>query len=101
MRNQLPEWFSVETGEGKGNAAGLAQRDNAPPVEVEQFVQLQQIAGDVDKRRVDHSAMHQVQHRQQQDRLMRGLAFGGFSPDRAGGAVEGGEVGDGGGQFSH
>ncbi|MDD2539972.1 MAG: hypothetical protein PHH28_02880 [Desulfuromonadaceae bacterium] len=41
--------------------------------------------------------MHQVQHRQQQERLVRGLTLGGVAPGRVGGAVEGGEVFDGGG----
>jgi len=42
----------------------------------EKFVQLHQIAGDVDERRNDHAPMHQVQHHQQQERLVRGLALG-------------------------
>jgi len=44
------------------------------------------------------SLFSQIQHCQQQERLMRGLAFGGFGPGRAGGAVEEGEVFDGGGE---
>jgi len=44
--------------------------------------------------------MHQIQHRQQQERLVRGLALGGLGPGRAGGAVEGGEVVNGGGEVS-
>lgn len=42
--------------------------------------------------------MHQVQYCQW---LVRGLAFGGLRPLRAGGAVEGGEVFDGGGKVGH
>lgn len=45
--------------------------------------------------------MHQVQHRQQLERLVRGLVFGGVGPGRAGGAIEGGEVFYGGGEFCH
>lgn len=101
MRHQLPEWFAVETGKGEGDAAGLAEGDNSPPIEVEQLVQLHQIAGDVDERRSDDAAMHQVQHRQQQERLVRRLAFGGFGPGWARGAVEGGEVFDGGDEIGH
>lgn len=41
-----PEQFAVETGEGKGDAAGLSKGDDPPPVEVEQFVQFDQVAGD-------------------------------------------------------
>jgi len=32
---------------------------------------------------------------------VRGLAFGGLGPGRAGGAVEGGEVFNGGGEIGH
>lgn len=35
--------------------------------------------------------MHQVQHRQEQERLVGGLAPGGFGPRHAGGTGEGGE----------
>ena len=38
---------------------------------------------------------------QQQERLVRGLAFGGVSPGWAGGAVEGGEVFDRGCEDGH
>lgn len=41
--------------------------------------------------------MHQVQHRQQLERLV----FGGIVPRRAGGAVEGGELFYGGGESVH
>jgi hypothetical protein len=68
--HQLPERFPVETGEGKGDAAGLAEEDDPPPVEVEQLVQLHQIAADGNERRGDNAPMHQVQHRQQQERLV-------------------------------
>ena len=34
-------------------------------------------------------------------RLVRCLALGGFTPDRAGGTVEGGELFDGGGEVGH
>lgn len=85
-------FLSVETGEWKGDTAGLDQRNNPPPVEVEQIVQLHQVAGNGYEWRGNHAAMHQVQHRQQQDRLVRGLVFGGFGPDRAGGAIEVGEL---------
>lgn len=87
LRHQLPEWFPVKTGEGKGDAAGLTEGDDPSPVEVEQLVQFDQVAGDGDERRVDDPAMHQVQHRQQQERLVRGAISGGFAPDGAGGAV--------------
>jgi len=72
--------------------------DDPPPVEVEQLVQFHQIAGHGDERRSNNAAMHQVQHRQQQERLVRGLALGGIAPGRAGGAVDGGEVFYGGGE---
>lgn len=36
--------------------------------------------------------MHQAQRRQQQERLVRDLSFGGVGPGRAVGVVEGGEV---------
>ena len=45
--------------------------------------------------------VHQIQHRQQQERFMRGFALGGFGSRRVGGAVEGGKVFDGGGEISH
>ena len=45
--------------------------------------------------------MYQVQHRQKQERFVRGLAFGGIGPGRAGGATEGGEVFDGCGDVGH
>lgn len=41
--------------------------------------------------------MHQVQNRKQQERLVRRLALGGVGPRRAWGAVEGGELFNGGG----
>ena len=50
LRHQLPERFPVEAGEGKGDAAGPPEGYDPPPVEVEQFVQLHQIAADGDKR---------------------------------------------------
>ena len=50
LGHQFPEWFSVETGEREGNTAGLPQRDDPPPVEVEQLVQFHQIAGYGDER---------------------------------------------------
>jgi hypothetical protein len=40
LRHQFPERFPVETGEWKRDAAGLAQRDDPQPVEVEQLVKL-------------------------------------------------------------
>jgi len=72
-----------------------------PPVEVEQLVQFHQIAADIHERRGDDAPMHQVQHRKQQERLVRRLAFGGLGPRRAGGAVEGGEVFYGGSEIDH
>ena len=96
--HQFPKGFAVESGEGKGDAAGLAEGDDPPPIEVEQLVQLHQIAGHGDERRGDDAAMHQIQHRQQQERLVWSLAFGGLGPGWAGGAVEGGEVFEGGGE---
>jgi hypothetical protein len=39
----------VQAGEGKGDAAGLSEGDDAPPVEVEEFVEFGQIAGDGDE----------------------------------------------------
>lgn len=92
--DQLPERLAGKSGKGKGDAAGLPQRNDPPPVEVEQLVQLHQIAADVDERRCDYAPMHQVQHRQEQQRLVRRLALGGLGPDRAGGAGEGGEIFD-------
>ena len=50
LRDQLSERFPVETGEGEGDAAGLAKGDDPPPVEVEQLVQFHQIAADGDER---------------------------------------------------
>lgn len=38
-----------------------------------------------------NGAVYQVQHRQEEQRLVRRLALGGLGPDRAGGAGEGGE----------
>ena len=101
LRHQLPERFPVEAGEGKGDAAGLAEGDDPPPVEVEQLIQFHQIAADGNERRCYDATMHQVQHRHQQERLVRGLALGGLGPGRAGGAVEGGEVFDAGGEVGH
>ena len=72
-----PRTFRGRAGEGEGCAAGLAERDDAPPVEVEQLVQFHQVSGDVDERRGDYAPVHQVQHRQQQEWLVRGLALGG------------------------
>jgi len=63
-----------------------------PPVEVKQLVQLHQFAADIHERRGDDAPMHRIQHRQQQERLVRGLEFGGIGKGWAGGAVEGGEV---------
>lgn len=50
LRNQSPERFAVELGEGKGDAAGLVEGDDPPPVEVEQLDQLHQIPADGDER---------------------------------------------------
>lgn len=83
------------------DAAGLPQRHHPPPIEVEQLVQFHQIGGDGDERRGDDATMHQVQHRQEQQRLMGCLALGGLGPCRARGAVEGGEEFDGGGEVGH
>lgn len=101
LGDQLPERFAGEAGEGKGDAAGLAQRHDPPPVEVEQLVQLHQIAADGDEGGSDDAAVHQVQHRQEQQRLVRRLAPGGLGPDRAGGAGEGREEFEGGGERGH
>ena len=101
LGHKFPEWLPVETGEGEGDAAGLAQRDDLPPVEVEELVQFHQVAGGGDERRGDDSAVHQIQHRQQQKRLVRSLALGGIGPSRAGGAVERGESFDVGGKVGH
>lgn len=101
LRHQFPERFPVETGEGKGDAARLTERDDASPVEVEQLVQFHQVAGDVDERRGDDAAMHQVEHRQQQERLVRGAFSSGCPPDGARGAAEGCEVFDGGGEVCY
>lgn len=101
LGDQLPERFAGESGEGEGDAAGLTERDDPPPVEVEQLVQLHQIATDGDERRSDDTAMNQIQHRQEQQRLVRRLALGGLGPDCAGGAGEGGEEFEGGGEKGH
>lgn len=101
LGDPLPERFAGEAGEGEGDAAGLPQRHNPPPVEVEQLVQLHQIAADGDEWCDDDATMHKVQHRQEQQRLVRGLALGSLGPDRAGGAVEGGEEFEGGGEIGH
>ena len=100
---QFSERFPVETGKRKGDTAGLAEGDDPPPVEVEQLVQLHQIAGHShsDERCSDDAVMHQVQHRQQQERLVRRFALSGVGPRRAGVAVKGGEVFDGGGEVGH
>jgi len=47
------------------------------------------------------SPVHQVQNRQQQERLVRGLALGGTGPGWAGGAAQGGELFDRGGEVGH
>jgi len=47
LRRQFPERLPVETGEGEGDAAGLVERDDPPPLVVEEFVQFDQVAGDV------------------------------------------------------
>jgi hypothetical protein len=39
----------VQAGEGKGDVAGLPEGEDAPPVEVEEFVEFGQIAGDGDE----------------------------------------------------
>jgi len=101
LRHQLPEWLTVETGEGKGDAAGLAQRDDPPPVKVEQLVQLHQVAADGDKRLSDDAPMHQIQHRQKKQGFMRSLAPGSVGPCRAWGAVEGSEMFYDGGKVGH
>lgn len=71
--DQLPDRFAGETGERKGEAAGLPQRHDPPPVEVKQLVQFHQIVAHGDERCDDDAAMHQVQHRQEQQRLVRRL----------------------------
>jgi len=58
LRNQFPERLSIETGEGEGDAAGLAEGDDPPPVKVKQFVQLHQVAGNGDERRGNNITMH-------------------------------------------
>jgi len=45
LRDQFPEWSSVETREGEGDAAGLAEWDDSAPVEVEEFIQFNKIDG--------------------------------------------------------
>jgi len=72
-----------------GDAAGLAEGDDPPPVEVEQLVQLHQgiPASDL----IIHNSSFIIV-------LMLCLALGGFRPGWAGGAVEGGEVFYGGGE---
>jgi hypothetical protein len=51
-----------------------AEGDDPSPVEVAQLVQLHQIAAGGNEWRCDDAAMHQIQHRQQQERLVRRLA---------------------------
>ena len=79
----------------------MPQRHDPPPVEVEQLVQLHQIGSDVDERRSDDAAMHQIQLRQEQQRLVRRFTFGSLGPDRAGGAGEGSEELEGWGEVGH
>lgn len=50
QRDKVPERFIVEPGEGEGDAAGLPERDYAPPVEVEQLIEFDQVFGDGDER---------------------------------------------------
>lgn len=50
----------IEAGEGKGDTAGLAQRDDSSPVEVEEFVELHQVGSYVDERRGDDVAVRLV-----------------------------------------
>lgn len=64
LGGELPEGFAVESGKGEGDAAGLAQGDNAPPVEIEEVVQLNQVAGDGDERGGDDASVHEVEHGQ-------------------------------------
>ena len=84
LRDQLPERFPVEAGEGKGDAAGLAEGDDPPPIEVEQLVQFHQIAGHGDERRGDDAPVHQIHHRQQQERLVRAWRWRPRSTSRRG-----------------
>ena len=79
----------------------ILQQHDAAPGEVEQVVQRHQIAAEDDERRGDDTEIHQVQHCQKQQRLMRRLAPGGLSPDRAGGAGEEGKEFEGGGECGH
>lgn len=92
LGDKFPERLVVQAGERESDTAGLTERDDAPPVEVEQIVQFDQVAGDIDEWCGYDASMHLVKHRQQQDRLVRRPTPGGAGPDLAGGTVEAGEV---------
>ena len=91
QRHQFPERFVVQAGKGKGDAAGLSEGDDAPPVEVEEFVEFGQIAGDGDEGCGDDATRDQIKDRQQQDRLVRDLSFAGRGEDGVGCPAEMGE----------
>ena len=91
----------MQAGEGKGDAAGLSERDDAPPVEVEEFVEFGQIAGDGDEGRGNDAPRDQIEDRQQQDRLVRGLSFAGRGEDSIGCPAEMGELVDVGFEVCH
>jgi hypothetical protein len=81
----MPERLPIETGKGKGNAAGLAQGHDPPPVGGEQLVEFDQVAGDVNERRGDPALGRRIKDGQQQDRLVGRAFSGGLGPDWAGG----------------
>lgn len=101
QRHQFPERFVVQAGEGKGDAAGLSEGDDAPPVEVKEFVEFGQIAGDGDEGGGDDATRDQIEDRQQQDRLVRGLSLAGRSEDGIGCPAEMGELADVGFEVCH
>jgi hypothetical protein len=80
----MPERLPVQRGKGKGDAAGLAQGNNPPPVEVEQLVEFDQIPGDIDERRGNTAPGRQIEDGQQQDGLVGSAFSDSLGPDWGG-----------------